>query len=192
MSYSQQRVWYHATTERAIPYLAKGIDVEHNKGTELDFGYGFYLTSSLEEAKNFGLKLKKATERLQGSKEGERPVVVEYEIPLSIHEAQEKGYNVKIFETAEADFFDFVFHNRTKNIYGENQHEHDMIFGDMANENPILLIAAWQAKEIEDKDVKKRMGIFENFKQLSIHKQEICDKLKMIKTYDAETGEELP
>ena len=50
--------WYHGTTlYNAKKIIDNGIIVDYNKGNELDFGYGFYLTPKKEQAESFITKI---------------------------------------------------------------------------------------------------------------------------------------
>ena len=47
-----QTQWFHATLLKHLESLKKGIDVQFNLGSELDFGPGFYITPDKETSKN--------------------------------------------------------------------------------------------------------------------------------------------
>lgn len=53
----KQSKWYHATTLNGWRDICKyKLRVRHNIGNELDFGYGFYLTPILDQAKSLILR----------------------------------------------------------------------------------------------------------------------------------------
>ena len=46
--------WYHATRLiSAKNIILNGVFVDYNKESELDFGYGFYLTNDLNKSRTF-------------------------------------------------------------------------------------------------------------------------------------------
>lgn len=47
-----QTQWFHMTLFRHLESLKKGIDVQFNLGSELDFGPGFYITPDKETPSN--------------------------------------------------------------------------------------------------------------------------------------------
>lgn len=190
-----QKKWYHATTKDAYVAINKyGVQADFNLGNELDFGHGFYLTSSLEEATKFIMQLKKETEKMElediPSKEY-TPIVIEFELPVNLSQVWNEEYQLKVFSEEDPEFYDFVFYNRLYNKYGENHHKFDMVYGDMANSNPLKLMIAYRVGDLTEEEVKLQFRKYDNFKQLSIHKQAICDKLKITKVYMAETKKEL-
>lgn len=92
----------------------------------LDFGSGFYLTSSREQAEKWAKTVTKR--RRKGN-----PVLNIYEL----EQDQMKKLNILLFQSADAGWLDFVVANRkempVKNIY-------DLIIGPVANDSTLPVI----------------------------------------------------
>lgn len=180
-----------------------GVKADYNKGNELDFGFGFYLTPQRDKAEtfiknvlvydnsevgesiteSFGLPIKE-------NKDKKIPVVIEFSfVPLELFE--NASYNYKILNAYDDEFAEFVFNNRVNNLSEENQHEFDLIFGVMSDSLPTILIQKYKNKELTKENVIEGLKKSTAVKQLSIHNQEICDIIKINKAYYVESGEEL-
>lgn len=178
--------WYHATTLEGYNSIKeRGVIVDYNCGTPLDFGYGFYLTTTAEFAESYISRVFKWNKGFDDSL-----VIMEYEAnPLDWFQGSE--YRTKIFPAFDDDFAEFVFYNRTENIYGENQHSYDSIYGVMSDSSPITLIALYNAGEITKENVIDGLKKNNRMKQISLHSQELCDIIKLMGAYvyDPETGD---
>ncbi|WP_188652191.1 DUF3990 domain-containing protein [Pontibacillus salipaludis] len=178
----------------------KRIQVNHNIGNELDFGYGFYLTPKEQQAKDFIQDLLAYTggeSVLQGlpflvkdNPEDKVAVVVEFEFtPLDWF--YDDHINTMVLNSYDDEFADFVFFNRTENIYGEHQHDYKAIFGVMSDSKPNIVLSRFKNGEIGKDEVIESFKKTTSNKQLSIHTQDFCDILVPSKAYIIETGEEL-
>lgn len=196
--------WYHATTLDGFKKICDmGVKADYNKGNELDFGFGFYLTPQRDKAEtfiknvleydnsevgdsiteSFGLPIKE-------NKDKKIPVVIEFSfVPLEWFE--NASYNYKILNAYDDEFAEFVFNNRVNNLSEENQHEFDLIFGVMSDSLPTILIQKYKNKELTKENVIEGLKKSTAVKQLSIHNQKICDIIKINKAYYVESGEEL-
>ena len=196
--------WYHATTLDGFKKICDmGVKADYNKGNELDFGFGFYLTPQRDKAEtfiknvleydnsevgdsiteSFGLPIKE-------NKDKKIPVVIEFSfVPLECFE--NTSYNYKILNAYDDEFAEFVFNNRVNNLSEENQHEFDLIFGVMSDSLPTILIQKYKNKELTKENVIEGLKKSTAVKQLSIHNQKICDIIKINKAYYVESGEEL-
>lgn len=208
--YLKNERWYHATTLEGWKHLCdKKIDVQYNKGNELDFGYGFYLTPSQQHAEAFirkiiELKLKQkqvdyseieGLEEITGisqpvsGKDDLIPVVIEFVFcPYGYYNSE---WEFQIYDKYDDAFAEFVFHNRIKNVAGEAQHGNDLIFGVMSDSIPTQLIANYKNGDVTYEDVIEGLKKTTSSKQLSIHNQGICDTIKVNRVYLVETKEEL-
>jgi len=95
----------------------------------LDFGAGFYLTTSEEQARRFSNIIVKRR------KSGLATVNI-YEFDL---EAAEKSLNVHRFKSADAEWLGFVTRNRLKTYPGD---AHDLVIGAVANDAVMPTIQA--------------------------------------------------
>lgn len=197
--------WYHGTTLEGWKQLCeKKIKVDYNKGNELDFGFGFYLTQRKEQAETYTNNIIKFRKQERsnfgdfadfgfdssGVQEDEIAVVIEFNIaPLEWFKNEQ--YNFGIFDSYDDRFAEFVFHNRVNNINGELHHNYDLIYGVMSDSLPMILVSNYQKGEIGKDDVLAGLKKTTRDTQLSIHNQAICDKMMVHKAYLVETGEEL-
>lgn len=189
--------WYHGTTlVHAKNIKQNGIDIKHNIGHELDFGYGFYLTPYKEQAERYIVSTLAASKvddlglPLVVNPENYQPVVMEFDFtPIEFYDKEE--YNFRVLNKYNEEFADFIFHNRVYNTEGESHHEHDFIFGVMSDSLPILLIQQYKSGEKSKEEVLAELQKATSVKQISIHNQEVCDILNIQTIYDISTGEEL-
>lgn len=118
------------------------------------------------------------------------PIVIEFR--FSPFEWYEKGtYNFGFLNTYNNEFAEFVFHNRVRNIFGEEQHEFDLIFGVMSDNLPTVLIQKYKANQITREEVIEGLKKSTSNKQISLHNQDLCDKIAPARAYFVQTGEEL-
>jgi hypothetical protein len=108
-----------------ILYHGSNLIVEKPRPVEqnryLDFGFGFYTTSNLEQARNFALKVVK--------RKGGTPIVNIYEFDEKQVETLE---SFKRFISPDEDWLDFVSENRNGVYKGEN---YGIIIGPVANDD---------------------------------------------------------
>ena len=193
--------WYHGTTLDGWKSICKfGVLANYNIGNELDFGYGFYLTPKQKEAEKYILNLLKYEHDMENDikigvplkeNKGEKiPLVIEFSFsPIQWY--SENKYNFKFLNKYDDEFAEFVFHNRLKNINGNHQHNHDIIFGVMSDSLPVLLIQKYKAGEISREEVIQGLIKPTSNKQLSLHSQKLCGIIKPTKVILIESREEL-
>ena len=114
-----------------------------NSDRKLDFGVGFYLTSSLEQAERWA---RLVVDRRGGG----RPVVTVYEID----EAQLSTLRVRRFEKANRQWLNFVVANRESQI--ENQ-KWDVVIGPVANDRTMPVIRLFMAKVYTAAETLRRL-----------------------------------
>lgn len=182
--YLKQNSWYHGTTlEEYKCIIKKGIKFNYNEGTELDFGYGFYMTPKFDQAKYY---ITSILPYLPGEDEEKIPVVIEFEfnclsyINLKSH---------KMFLKYDEEFAQFVLDNR-RNPDTLN-HSYDFIIGVMSDSNPVVELMKLRNGELSEADVIQSFMKGTSMEQLSLHTQDLCDKLKMKKVTIISNGEEL-
>lgn len=59
------------------------------------------------------------------------------------------------------------------------------------DDNPVQSLARFHREEITREELLEEFRKPYSFKQLSIHNQSFCDTMKIVKVYQAKTGEEL-
>lgn len=189
----RQNIWYHATTEDCLESLEKGILVNFNKGKELDFGQGFYLTPDLDMAIRYiesMIKYKKEVAKQFSFSEAElTPVIVEYEfqdcVPADYFE--NNAYKTTCFPSFSSDFAEFILKNRIES--SKQVHDYQLIYGVMSDSNPLVLVPQVKNKFItKDEFIREITSRTMSTRQLSIHSQEICDKLVKKDTHYIKEG----
>jgi hypothetical protein len=111
-----------------ILYHGSNMDIESidlsRSSVGKDFGCGFYLTNSKEQAERMGLR----RARLYG---GEK-VVSSFEFDEKA--AREAGMSIKDFESYSKEWADFILANR-KNDTRTQIHDFDIVHGPVANDD---------------------------------------------------------
>ena len=97
-----QTQWFHATLFRHLESLKKGIDVQFNLGSELDFGPGFYITPDFEQARKFINKQVEVLNRSTSNNnifdsEEEVGIIVEFRISNFIEIFKNPDYHCHYF-----------------------------------------------------------------------------------------------
>lgn len=190
--------WYHGTTLQGWKDICKyGVLSDYNKGYELDFGYGFYLTPIQQHAENYiidSLKFEESDINVGipfiENKDDKIPVLIEFTFnPIQWY--SDHCYNFHFLNAYDDEFAEFVFHNRINNINGNCQHNYDVIFGVMSDSLPTVLIQKYNRGEISKEEVLTGLKKSTSNKQLSLHNQEICDIIKPSKAILIDSREEL-
>lgn len=199
--------WYHGTTLAGLESI-KELDVlvNYNIGNELDFGPGFYLTHCKHQASSFiqnTIKYKKETDyvldninlpkgiKLNKSDGNEYvPVLLEFEFDAKVIIADE-NLDTKFFCEFNDEFADFVIMNRTENVLLESPHGYDMIIGIQSDSRPSILIEQFENGEIELEELMDELKLPNSRRQISIHNQELCSRLNMVRALNLQTEEEL-
>lgn len=103
----------------------------------LDFGAGFYTTSSLEQAKRWAYL--QSVRRKEG-----KPTVTFYDFD---EKRAEEQINILHFKSAGKEWLNFVVENR-KGIYKGKKY--DVVIGPVANDNTIPVISDYMAGSISE------------------------------------------
>lgn len=102
----------------------------------LDFGYGFYLTSDIEQAKKWATRKAKVLETNIGV--------------VSVYDYDEHNdLCIRRFDKANDEWLDFVVRNR-KNLQIENE-KYDIIIGPVANDQTMQTINLFMRGYIDEK-----------------------------------------
>lgn len=191
--YRKNTKWFHGTTLHGLKNIEKdNIDISYNQGNELDFGNGFYLSLTLEDARNF-IKYKIEYSTFSDNDiDRKTPIILEFDINLDTI-LSSYDLNFKSFNKYDRDFAEFILNNRlkakdfsNKNYYSiDYYHNYDLIFGVMSDSNPINIIQNYQNNNLTYNDAVTELLKATSKKQLSFHNQNLCDKyLKNYKIID--------
>jgi hypothetical protein len=115
---------YHGSTMEAARLQLVG----QTRG--LDFGAGFYLTANEAQAARF-------SEIVAKRRKGGEATVSVYEFDM---EAAEGTLAIRKFNHADAEWLQFVAHNRRKTYQGEN---YDIVVGPVANDTVMPTVQAY-------------------------------------------------
>lgn len=172
--------WFHATTRADFYNICeKGVIVDHNRGSELDFGYGFYLTTTEKLSESYVSRLYKNRESFNSD---DIPVIMEFNfIPIGYF--INSDYVCQLFPNFDEDFARFVFRNRLNCRTKLQQHEYDLIYGVMSDNAPTKLLLSYRAGELTRDEVILGLQKSNSMKQLSIHNQKLCDSLRLTRAY---------
>jgi len=137
----------------------------------LDFGMGFYTTSSRVQAENWAVIKQK---RLGINTAA---IVTVYEVNDDVFNADK--YNVKIFSKANEEWLDFIVANRKKNI----QHPFDIVKGVVANDTLYSTLSLFEAGVLTKAETITRLKTHKLFDQISFHNQKVLKELNFIDNY---------
>ena len=112
-----------------------------NSKRTLDFGTGFYLTTSLEQAKKWAFIV---TKRRNYGK-----------ATVSVFETSDLGkLDILKFKGADINWLKYVANNR-KNIYQNNNY--DLVIGPVANDNTMPAISLYLENVLNEEETVKRL-----------------------------------
>lgn len=133
----------------------------------LDFGAGFYTTSSEEQAEKWAIIKCKRAENEQV------PIVNCYELDDTIlHQSTE--LNIRIFEIADEEWLDFVISNRTS----DRQHNFDIVKGPVANDTLFRTLTLFESGILTKQETISRLKTHILYDQLSFNSERSIDLLK--------------
>ena len=128
----------------------------------LDFGTGFYTTTSLQQARRW---LKLRMEQNQAS--------VGF---INVYEYNpKKGLRTRRFLSANNAWIDFVHANRTVVDYN---HDYDIVVGPVANDNVYLSFNLYESGIISKLELIRRLKTYKLVDQLLFHTEQSLDTLE--------------
>jgi hypothetical protein len=157
---------YHGSTEIIEHPLI--LDIQRF----LDFGKGFYTTTSRKQAEKWALIKQK---RLGIPA---KPYVTVYEIEDNLLE--DNSLKVKRFNQADEDWLDFVVRNRRENF----NHPYDIVMGAVANDTLYRTLTLFETGILTKLETISRLRAHILFDQISFHNQEILDKIKYVGSHE--------
>lgn len=149
-------ILYHGTNL----IVEKPHPVEQNR--YLDFGFGFYTTSNLEQARNFALKVVK--------RKGGKPIVNIYEFD----EKKAEAVDCKRFVSPDEAWLDFVSENRNGIYKGKN---YSIIIGPVANDDVYTTLQLYLSGFLTKEQTLQTLKIKKLYDQYVFANQEAMDLL---------------
>lgn len=130
----------------------------------LDFGMGFYTTTSLQQARRW---VKLRMEQSQAS--------VGY---INYYEyTPKRDLRTRLFRSANEAWVDFVHANRTIQDYN---HDYDIVTGPVANDNVYLSFNLYESGIITKRELIRRLKTYKLVDQLLFHSERSLDTLEYI------------
>lgn len=156
------RVYHGGFTEISEPKI---LEPSH----AMDFGTGFYTTTSFDQAKKWSL-IKK--DRFHY----EKAVVSIFEMDNSIFKASD--LKVKVFHNADEEWLDFVMSNR-QNI--DFTYDFDVVMGAVANDNVYASLNLYEDGFLSKKELLEELMTWKYVDQICFHTEKSLQYLKFVK-----------
>ena len=154
-------ILYHGSTEIVEkPQIITGDKF-------LDFGYGFYTTTSKEQALRWA-EIKKKRIKTENSY-------------LNIYEIDDTVFfnhlfSILNFDHPSREWLEFVLGNRR----GSVMHNYDIVKGPVANDTLYRIITIYESGVLTFEETVKRLKVHELFDQLSFHSEKALENLVFI------------
>ena len=132
----------------------------------LDYGSGFYTTTSEQQAREWILKKSKD--------ESEQKYVNVYEID----EHALQGLNVLWFDKPTDEWIDFVMRNRQDETF---VHDYDVVYGPVANDKVYVQFGLYEQGFISKETLLAELKVYDLVDQLLFHTEKAMQLLHFIK-----------
>lgn len=146
--------------------IIETIDLEKCRPYK-DFGKGFYTTDIEHQAQRM-------SERTANTFGGS-PVITKYE--FNLQNAIDSGLKIKIFDSPDEDWAEFVMANRDFNI-SQPCHDYDIVIGPVADDKIARLLRLYTEDFISREELLRKLTFAEVTSQYFFHTE---SSLKMIK-----------
>ncbi|MCM1169596.1 MAG: DUF3990 domain-containing protein [Bacteroides sp.] len=131
----------------------------------LDYGSGFYLTTSREQAESW------VKRKAKNRPEGGYINVYEYD------ERQEKGLRILDFQTPSEEWLDFVMANRLEASF---HHDYDIVKGPVANDRVYASFAVYEAGLLGKNELIAELKTYKLVNQILLHTEKALSTLAFI------------
>lgn len=157
---------YHGSIEKVeFPEIRKS-------NRTLDYGQGFYTTTSYEQAEAW-------VRRRMNEKRTSRGYVCVYEL----NKAALESLNRLIFEQPTEEWVDFVMKNRTQKGY---VHEYDIVYGPVANDRVYAAFALYEGGLINKQALIAELKVYKLVDQYLFHTEKALQVLTFIEAKEVE------
>ena len=138
----------------------------------LDYGQGFYTTTSYEQAEAW-------VKRRMNEKRASCGYVCVYELD----ESALQNLNTLVFEQPSDEWVDFVMKNRTQKGY---VHEFDIVYGPVANDRVYAAFALYEGGLINKQALIAELKVYKLVDQYLFHTEEALQTLTFIEAKEVE------
>lgn len=139
--------------------------IEQNR--HLDFGYGFYTTTNLEQARSFAGKV--MFRRKVGA-----PIVSVYEFDMNA-----KGLDILRFDAAGEEWLDFVSANRAGKYDGK---KYDIVIGAVANDDVYATFNLYESGFFTRKQTLDALKIKKLYDQVVFVTEKAISQLRFVRS----------
>lgn len=157
---------YHGSIEKV-----ESPEIRESNRT-LDYGQGFYATTSYEQAEAW-------VRRRMNEKRTSRGYVCVYEL----NEAALESLKTLIFEQPTEEWVDFVMKNRTQRGY---VHEFDIVYGPVANDRVYAAFALYEGGLINKQALIAELKAYKLVDQCLFHTEKALQALTFIEAKEVE------
>ena len=138
----------------------------------LDYGHGFYTTTSYEQAEAW-------VRRRMNEKRASRGYICVYELD----ERALQNLNTLIFDQPTEEWVDFVMQNRTQKGY---VHEFDIVYGPVANDRVYAAFALYEGGLINKQALIAELKAYKLVDQYLFHTEKALQALTFIEAKEVE------
>ena len=157
---------YHGSIEKV-----ESPEIRESNRT-LDYGQGFYTTTSYEQAEAW-------VRRRMNEKRASRGYVCVYELD----ERALQNLNTLIFDQPTEEWVDFVMQNRTQKGY---VHEFDIVYGPVANDRVYAAFALYEGGLINKQALIAELKAYKLVDQYLFHTEKALHALTFIEAKEVE------
>ena len=152
---------YHGSIE-----IVEKPEIRILKNRTLDYGYGFYTTTSYNQSRDWVKRRIDNTNTTKGF--------------INIYEFDEKALNhlnCLIFESPTEAWVDFVMNNRTQKGF---VHNYDIVYGPVANDKVYATFALYEGGLIDKETLIKELKSYKLVDQYLFHTEKALEFLSYI------------
>lgn len=157
---------YHGGTTK----IEKPLILEQQR--LLDFGKGFYCTSSKEQAERWAVVKQKRGDEIS------KAIVSVFELDDSV--LIKNQYHLKVFNDASVDWLDFIHTNRNSPL----MHTYDIVKGPVANDSLYQTLSLYESGILTKTETIQRLKVHVLFEKMSFHNATVLNELKFIEAYE--------
>lgn len=152
---------YHGSIEKV-----ENPEIRILRNRTLDYGYGFYTTTSYNQAKDW---VRRRMDNMNASKGFVN--IYEFDKDALNH------LNCLVFESPTEEWVDFVMNNRTKKSF---VHDYDIVYGPVANDKVYAAFALYEGGLIDRNTLITELKAYKLVDQYLFHSEKALEFLNFI------------